>query len=138
MKSYKEFCNERLSQEMPTHRIDDMAAVSSPDDNLPLNTKIYIYGENDEQGTKTPHFHVTIDNRKIELEVELRHAAQLNIWRTKHGHPKSWDGLSNIRKRIEEWLGETNSEFNMTNLKTMVALWNLNNPTNKIDGTFVE
>ena len=51
------------------HRIDEMATISRPTDNIPRKSKVIVYGENDEQATKTPHFHVQIDNGDIELEL---------------------------------------------------------------------
>ena len=44
------------------HGILEMSQVSSKLDQLPKNTEIWVYGENDEQGTKPPHFHVKIGN----------------------------------------------------------------------------
>ena len=55
------------------HRIDEMATISRPTDNIPRKSKVIVYGENDEQGTKTPHFHVQIDNGEIELEIKFEH-----------------------------------------------------------------
>ena len=51
------------------HRIDEIATNSRPTDNIPRKSKVIVYGENDEQATKTPHFHVQIDNGDIELEL---------------------------------------------------------------------
>lgn len=121
------------------HRIDEMATISRPGDNLPKSTKVCIYGENDEQGTKTPHFHVIIDNGDIELEVSLKHIKELNIWRTKRNYPKSWDEITNIKKSILEWLDKKNLvDPSKTNIELMVITWNLNNPTNEIDNDYVK
>ena len=120
------------------HRIDEMATISRPADNLPKSTKICIYGENDEQGTKVPHFHVVIDNGDIELEVHLKHIHDLNIWRTKKNYPKSWDGLANVKEKVSEWLNKKNViDPSKTNTELMVITWNLNNPSNEIDKDFV-
>ena len=51
------------------HHLDEMSTISRPTDNIPNNTKIMVYAENDVQGTKTPHFHISIDNGNIELEL---------------------------------------------------------------------
>lgn len=116
------------------HRIDEMATISRPSDNIPNNTKILVYGENDEQGTKTPHFHVNIDNGKIELEIQFKHIDQLIIWRTKGNHPKTWNGVTNVKKRINDWLYEVPKKaFGLTNLQRMINAWNDCNPTNEID-----
>lgn len=121
------------------HRIDEMATISRPGDNLPKSTKVCIYGENDEQGTKTPHFHVIIDNGDIELEVSLKHIKELNIWRTKRNYPKSWNEITNIKKSILEWLDKKNLvDPSKTNIELMVITWNLNNPTNEIDNDYVK
>ena len=47
------------------HRLDDMATISRPTDNIPRRTKVIVYGENVEQGTKTPHFYVQIENSEL-------------------------------------------------------------------------
>lgn len=121
------------------HRIDEMTIISRPADNLPKSTKICIYGENDEQGTKVPHFHVVIDNGDIELEVHLKHIHDLNIWRTKKNYPKSWDGLANVKEKVSEWLNKKNViDPSKTNTELMVITWNLNNPSNEIDKDFVK
>lgn len=38
------------------HRIDEIATISRSTDNIPRKSKIIVYGENDEQGTKRPIF----------------------------------------------------------------------------------
>ena len=115
------------------HRINEMATISNPEDKLPQSSKVCVYGEKDEQGTKEPHFHIIIDNGEIELEIYLKNAKQLNIWRTKRNYPKSWDGITNVKKAIIKWLSKENPDFpNMTNLQVIVSTWNLNNPNNKV------
>lgn len=89
----------KLNEEFNSlHNLNEMAMSSRPTDNIPRSTVIYIYNEKDEQGAKTPHFHVIIDNGKIELEVQFKHIKNLIIWRTKGNYPKSWNGINNVKK----------------------------------------
>ena len=120
------------------HRIDEMAQISRPSDELPRNAEVWVYGENDEPGTKTPHIHIKIDNGEIELEVSLQHLFDLNIWRTTHNYPKSWDGLSKVKKAVRKWLQKTHKKFNVTNAEYIVQVWNDNNPSNEIDDEFIK
>ena len=121
------------------HRIDEMATISRPTDNIPRNSKVIVYGENDEQATKTPHFHVQIDNGDIELEIKFEHIKNMDIWRTKNNYPKSWNGITDVRDRIIEWFDEvTKNNFGVSNLKRMIMTWNDANPTNEIDEQFTE
>ena len=89
------------------HRIDEMATISRPTDNIPRKSKVIVYGEGDEQGTKTPHFHVQIDNGAIELEIKFEHIRTMEIWRTKNNYPKNWDGITDVRDRIIDKLCST-------------------------------
>ena len=121
------------------HRIDEMANVSRPNDNIPKNTKIVVFPEGDIQGTKTPHFHVLIYGGEINLEIKIENIYKMEIWRTKNNYPKSWDGLTDVRDRIIEWLDEkSKKDYGLTNLQKIVLFWNINNPTNEIDDKFVE
>ena len=121
------------------HRIDEMATISRPTDNIPRKSKVIVYGEGDEQGTKIPHFHVQIDNGAIELEIKFEHIRTMEIWRTKNNYPKSWDGITNVRDRIIEWLDEKPiKNYGVTNLVRMIMAWNDGNPTNEIDEQFTE
>ena len=121
------------------HRIDEMATISRPADNFPRQSKVIVYGENDEQGTNTPHFHVQIDNGAIELEIKFEHIRTMEIWRTKDNYPKSWDGITDVRDRIIEWFDEVSEKnFGVSNLKRMIMAWNDGNPTNEIDEQFTE
>ena len=121
------------------HKIEEMATISRPTDNIPKKSKIIVYGENDENGTKTPHFHVQINNGEIELEIKFEHIRNMEIWRTKNNYPKSWDGISDVRDRIIEWLDETSKKnFGVTNLERMIMSWNDGNPNNEIDKKFTE
>lgn len=120
------------------HRLDEMSTISRPVDGLPKSTKICVYCENDEQGTKTPHFHVIIDNGKIELEVKFEHIRNMEIWRTKRNSPKTWQGYSNVKDEIISWFNKINPQNKgLTNLELMILSWNMNNPTNEIDDDFV-
>ena len=53
------------------HRLNEMASISDPTDQLPDKVSIWVYGENDEQGTKTPHFHVIGED--FEFEIYIKH-----------------------------------------------------------------
>ena len=121
------------------HRLNEMAIISRPTDNIPRKTKVIVYGENDEQDTKTPHFHVQIDNGDIELEIKFEHIKNMDIWRTKNSYPKSWNGITDVRDRIIEWFDEeSNKNFGISNLKRMIMAWNDGNTTNEIDEQFTE
>ena len=121
------------------HRIDEMATISRPADNFPRQSKVIVYGENDEQGTNTPHFHVQIDNGDIELEIKFEHIKNMEIWRTKNNYPKSWDGITDVRDRIIEWFDEVSEKnFGVSNLKRMIMAWNDGNPTKEVDEHFTE
>lgn len=119
------------------NKLNEMALVSDSSDKLPKKTKIYIYSEGDEQGTKTPHFHVIINNGEYEFEVKIENAYNLEIWRTKKCKKKSlkntWVENSDVKKAVQEWLDKLNNEFApLTNYQTIIKLWNVSNPTNKI------
>ena len=121
------------------HRIDEIAIISRPTDNIPRNSKVIVYGENNEQSTKTPHFHVQIDNGDIELEIKFENIKNMDIWRTKNNYPKNWNGITDVRDRIIEWFDEvTKNNFGVSNLKRMIMAWNDANPTNEIDEQFTE
>lgn len=138
MKDLKDFIVEDLNFSS-IHRIDEMATISRPNDNIPQSTKIKVYGENDEQGTKTPHFHVEIKNSQIVLEVKFEHIIDMTIWRTKGNYPKSWDGITDVRDRIKEWIKESpKKNLGLTNLQRMIFAWNDGNPTNEITEEFTK
>ena len=73
------------------HQINEMATVSHTHE-LSKNAVVRVLGEDDEQGTKIPHFHLVIGKRRdaIELEIKINHIHNMEIWRTKHNYPKSW------------------------------------------------
>ena len=134
MKTLSQLLEESFDLE---NKLNEMALVSDSSDKLPKKTKIYIYGEGDEQGTKTPHFHVIINNGEYEFEVKIENAHDLKIWRTKKCKKKSlentWVENSDVKKAIQEWLDKPNNEFApLTNYQTIIKLWNVSNPTNKI------
>lgn len=121
------------------HRIDEMVTISRQTDNIPRKSKVIVYGENDEQGTKTPHFHIRIDNGEIELEIKFEHIKNMDIWRTKNNYPKSWNDITDVRDRIIEWLDEVSKKnFGISNLKRMIMAWNDGNLTNEINEQFTE
>ena len=116
-----------------------MATISRPADNIPRKSKVIVYGEEDEQGTKTPHFHVQIDNGAIELEIKFEHIRTMEIWRTKNNYPKSWDAITDVRDRIIEWFDEVSEKnFGVSNLKRMIMAWNDGNPKKEVDEHFSE
>ena len=121
------------------HRMDEIATISRPTDNIPRRSKVIVYGENDEQGIKTPHFHVQIDNGDIELEIKFEHIKSMDIWKTKNNYLKSWNGITDVRDRIIECFDEaTKKNFGVSNLKRMIMAWNDGNPTNEINEQFTE
>lgn len=121
------------------HRLDEMSLMNRPNDGISKATKIYVYGENDKQGIKTPHFHVIIDNGKVEYEIEFKNIYRMSIWRTKHNAPLSWDGYTNVRDDIISWLNKIGSKNRgLTNLERMIMAWNDNNPDNEIDDDYVK
>lgn len=137
--TFEEYADNKKCSDSNLHRLDEMAYISRPYDNIPKNTKIVVYGENDDQGTKTPHFHVLIYGGEINLEIKIENIYKMEIWRTKNNYPKSWDGLTDVRDRIIEWLDEkSKKDYGLTNLQKIVLFWNINNPTNEIDDKFVE
>ena len=121
------------------HRLNDVATISRPTDNIPRNARVIVYGENDEQGMETPHFHIQIVDDDIELEVKFEHIKDMVIWRTKCNYPKNWNGIADVRDRIKEWLDETTKKnFGVSNLNRMIMAWNDGNPTNEIDEHFTK
>ena len=63
----------------------------------------------------------------------------MDIWRTKNNYPKSWNGITDVRDRIIEWLDEVSKKnFGISNLKRMIMAWNDGNPTNEINEQFTE
>ena len=116
------------------HRIDEKATISRPTDNIPRRSKVLVYGEKDEQGIKTPHFHVQIDNGDIELEIKFEHIKNMDIWRTKNNYPKSWNDITDVRDGIIEWLQRQNTDYpGFTNYIVLAKTWNQNNRDNQID-----
>lgn len=121
------------------HRLNDVATISRPTDNIPRNAKVIVYGENDKQGIETPHFHIQIVDDDIELEVKFEHIKDMVIWRTKNDYLKNWNGITDVKDRIKEWLDEVpKKNFGVSNLKRMIMAWNDANTTNEIDEHFTE
>ena len=121
------------------HRLNEMSLISDYADKLPGGVKIYVYGENDEQGTKVPHFHVEAEN--FIFEVHIKHIHNLDIWRTKKIDKKSnsntWNGRANIRKALLKWLDAKSHLIpNFTNAETVVTFWNGNNPNTRITNSY--
>ena len=123
------------------HPLNEMSNIASKLDQLPRNTKVYVYGENDEQGTKPPHFHVLIDNGALELEIYIRKIRDLIIWRTKGNRPLSWsdNNAVDVYKALKKWLSQKNRHLtDMTNIEAIVTIWNMNNENCQIDLEYTE
>ena len=120
------------------HPLNEMSNIASKLDNLPRNTKVYVYGEGDETGHKPPHFHVLIDHGAIELEVYIQRIRDLIIWRTKGNRPLSWDGITEVYKALKKWLHQKNKFYDMTNIEAIVRAWNSGNENQQIDMKFTE
>ena len=109
------------------HGIFEMAQISDKVDQLPENTSVWVYGENDEQGTKPPHFHVMLDNKRFEFEIKFDDVNTLDIWRSK-SVKHDWQGYKNVKKALKEWLLKPNSENpKLTNWEMILTVWNLDN-----------
>ena len=131
MKSIPEF---RLENEhiKGVHGIFEMSQISDKKDNLLLNSSIWVYGENDINGTKSPHFHIKIDNR-FEFEIKFDNFHNLDIWRSKTVK-YDWKELKQIKKSIKEWLLKPNTEEpDRLNIEVILIEWNRQNPNHKID-----
>lgn len=110
-----------------------MSLISDVKDNLSENTKIYVYGENDEQGP--PHFHIIIDN-KHEFEIKFDDFHSLEIWRSKTAK-YDWENYSSLKEEIKNWLISKNIETpEYTNIQVVLTEWNRENPNHKIDKQF--
>lgn len=117
------------------HPMNEMANISVPEDRLRKSTVVCVYPEKDLQGTKTPHIHVEIDNKKIILEVYIEDLRSLRIWRTKYGRKISegWSGVVDVKKQIDRWLTLPNyDDPTHTNLEEIVITWNRMNTTNRV------
>lgn len=131
MKKINEFIFEQEHIKGP-HGIFEMAQISNTGE-LPKNSSVWVYGENDEQGTKPPHFHVKIDNDRFEFEIKFDNFHDLDIWRSKT-NKYDWKDYSNVKKELKKWFNQNNSELpDMTNLEAILSVWNMNNPNHKID-----
>ena len=99
---------------------------------------VWIYGENDEQCTKVPHFHVI--GKNFEFEVRIQHIYELNIWRTKFidkiRNKNTWNERAKIKKSIQAWLNAQNKDLPVTNAEMIVSTWNQNNPSNRITQSY--
>ena len=130
MKNINDFIFEQEHVKGP-HGIFEMAQISDNGE-LPKNSSVWVYGENDEQGIKPPHFHIKIDNR-FEFEIKFDNFHNLDIWRSKT-IKHDWKDYSNVKKELKKWLNQNNSEQpEYTNLEVILSVWNMNNPNHKID-----
>ena len=132
----------KLSEHEDDHRLFEITRIDDPhSDNLPNEVKICVYGENELQGSKTPHFHVV--GADFEFEVYIQHIHNLIIWRTiridKRTNADPWNERADIRKAILEWLDKPNTELApMTNAASILAQWNMNNPEHKIPRRLID
>ena len=136
---HESFLFEEKKTLLSDHRLNEMSLLSDYSDKLPGGVKIYVYGENDEQGIKVPHFHVEAED--FIFEVHIKHIHNLDIWRTKKIDKKSnsntWNGRVNIRKSITKWLDAKSHLIpNFTNAETIITFWNGNNPNTRITNSY--
>lgn len=132
MKSLKDFVYEYELNKEHCHHIFEMALISDKNDQLPNNTQIQIYNEKDTQGTKTPHFHILIDN-KFEFMIAFDHFHDLEIWRSKTAK-HDWSGYKNVKKAIRRWLDQFNFRNNkIKNIDAILNTWNDQNTSNKVN-----
>lgn len=136
---HESFLFEEKKTLLSDHRLNEMSLLSDYSDKLPGGVKIYVYGENDEQGTKVPHFHVEAED--FIFEVHIKHIHNLDIWRTKKIDKKSnsntWNGRANIRKSIAKWLDAKSHLIpNFTNAEAIITFWNGNNPNTRITNSY--
>lgn len=130
MKTINDFIFEQEHVKGP-HGIFEMSQISDKGE-LPENSSIWVYGENDEQGTKPPHFHIKIDNR-FEFEIKFDNFHNLDIWRSKTVK-HDWKQLKTIKKAIKEWFMKINSEEDdKLNIEVILTEWNMQNPNHKIN-----
>ena len=131
MKDIQEFIFEN-EHKKGSHGIFEMAQISDKKDNLPMNSSVWVYGENDEQGTKPPHFHIKIYNR-FEFEIKFENFHDLDIWGSKTVK-YDWDKLKSVKKALKEWFLKNNSEEeDRLNIEVILTEWNRQNPNHKID-----
>ncbi len=130
MKNINEYILEQQfyeGHEINVHGVFEMAQISSKEDELQDNTSIWVYGEGDEQGTKPPHFHVQVDNKRFEFEIKFDDINSLDIWRSKTAK-YDWHGYKNVKKAIKKWLNDINHEDKeRTNWGMIFTVWNLDN-----------
>lgn len=138
MKDLTTYINEQ--QFIADHPILEMAMVSSPQDQLPMNTKICVYGgEGAEKSQKEPHFHVIINNGEREFEIFIKDIDELDIWRVKGNYEKTWNNYTKVHKAIKKWLDEKSTNWpEINNRISIIRQWNANNPTNAISLAFYE
>ena len=133
MKKINEFIFEEEHIKGP-HGIYEMSQISDIGE-LPRNSSVLVYKENEEQVTKPPHFHIKIDNGKFEFEIKFDNFHDLNIWRSKT-IKHNWNQLKIIKRALKEWLIKKNSEEeNRLNIEVILIEWNRQNPNHKIDKT---
>lgn len=131
MKDLNEFIFEQ-EHIVGAHGIFEMSQISDKSDELPMKSSVWVYGENDEQGTKPPHFHIKVNDR-FEFEVKFDNFHDLDIWRSKT-IKHDWKKLNKVKKSVKEWLTKMNvEEPEKTNIDVILTEWNRQNPSHKID-----
>lgn len=127
--------NEFLEPDFHQHEqsINEMARVSGTDVPFEIwvhniqQVKIYRYDHG------LGHFHY---NKKgvfeLVVEVPSENADDLRLFKSSFKGNKitSWDGLSKDKNILVEWLKEINADTGISNLKTIVGLWNIYANTN--------
>ena len=117
----------------------EMARVDNPQKDYVIlgDCEIWIYGT--DRSSMTPHFHYLRRRGKtnpFELEIRLTDFT-ICFSKPRTGVSKnkllSWEGLSQERKALFEWLDSTSSELkNVKNKDILKLVWNQNNRDNPI------
>ena len=62
----------------------------------------------------------------------------MTIWRTKHNFPKSWDGITEVRDKVKDWLMKPNKKrLSLYNWQIVTDEWNNANSSNEVEDDFV-
>lgn len=103
------------------------ASQPRKDANILGNVQIWIYGN--DRANFTPHCHVMLSDRSIEVEVSL---IDFNIINTKN--PKNanndWSFFNQLKKPFFKWLRKISG--GNTNKKNLFFLWDYNNQNNTL------
>jgi hypothetical protein len=116
----------------------EMARVDNPQKDYVIlgDCEIWIYGQ--DRSSMTPHFHYLRRRGKNPFELEIRLTDfTICFSKPRNGVSEnklfSWEGLSQERKALFEWLDSTSSELKTAKNKDILKLvWNQNNRDNTI------